>query len=155
MVTHNCGGEIVNTDASLGGYVIDAKICQRCGEVQPDMLQSQLVLAHNKLARAGIVMTGRVTTVGKSSYAVRLPIELIRAYGIEPGEEVAVFPSMPGKIELTLYPEADRIRDELGGPEILEPRDLPLGSEFSVDLGLNAQLSTSRESSDSITKEVA
>lgn len=109
MTRHSCGGEIVESVSVIGGYAIDAKRCTRCGEAQPDLMQSQLVLAHKRFESGDEPLTGTATTVGGGSYAVRFPIALFRAFNLRAGDEVPLRPTRPGFVEVRLHPQAERI----------------------------------------------
>lgn len=93
----------------MGEYVVDARVCKKCNESQLDVDQSQLVFAHNKYADS--VLDGRLTTVGGTSYAVRIPKNLAMAYNLASGEEVTVKSVRPGVIEIKIHPAAERIEE--------------------------------------------
>lgn len=110
MKRHDCGGTIRDGVAVIGGYEIEAAVCNRCGESQPDVVQSQLVLAHARFRKEGDPQEGTMTTVGKGSFAIRVPIEIVRSYLAQAGERLLLVSARPGYVEIRMNPVADKIR---------------------------------------------
>lgn len=144
MKKHSCGGRLVNSVSIIGGYAVESVRCEKCGQTQPDLMQSQLVLAHKRFASGEEELTGTATTVGGGSYAVRFPIQLFRAYNVQPGAQVRVRPTRPGYVEVRLHPAADHIIPAFRPARLPDPN--PTEQEKAVvvpiDLGTNT---TSRQ----------
>lgn len=100
-----------DSTAKLGDFEVGAARCPKCGDIEIDPDQMQLVLGHRKLADRGVVETSvrGPSGSGKSMY-LRLPPEVANNLLVDPEHGAVIEPLQPGIVAVRLHPDAVGIR---------------------------------------------
>ena len=83
----------------IEGFRIRGSECKKCGEGYFDSHDFHFLSEYRKVKDA--VLEGKVAKSG-NSYVVRLPIELVRAFGLEIGETVSLKVKSPKEVVLSV-----------------------------------------------------
>lgn len=85
IVKCECGEWTENRIFHIDGFDVRGSECPKCGEAYLNGEDSQKLSEFRKVKNA--VLDGKISKSG-NSYVVRLPIDLVRAFGLEKGETV-------------------------------------------------------------------
>ena len=83
----------------MEGMRIRGSECRKCGEGYLNAFDIHLLSEYRKVKDA--VLEGKVAKSG-NSYVVRLPIELVRAFGLETGETVRLKVKSPKELVMSV-----------------------------------------------------